>query len=270
MKTSNIKMPNIVTSDMKSSYINTLGINILYEDKDIIVVEKPYGIASQTERGSSQDMVSLLMNYFHMSDAENKKELVSQAPYVGVVHRLDKNVGGVMVYGKNKMAAAKLSSQISGREAVKKYYAIIHHGERLTAEGTMTDVLIRDGHTNISRIAAGSEKNHKDAKKAELRYKLIGQAEITAGGNDSLEKLKLYLADITLITGRHHQIRVQFSHRGCPLAGDRKYGAEENKHTSFRNTGLYCYSMTFRHPSTGKQMTFEKKPDNPMFAMFSL
>ena len=251
------------------------GINILYEDGDIIVVEKPYGISSQTERGSSQDMVSLLMNYFHQSAA-------NQVSYVGVVHRLDKNTGGVMVYAKNKSAAAKLSSQISDREAVKKYYAVIYHGEKLSEKGMMRDFLIRDGKTNTSRVASENEKNNKAAKKAELSYKLIGSADIS---NQSL-----YLADITLHTGRHHQIRVQFSHRGCPLVGDRKYGGGENidgnsenkcfenfypeksclENKGLKNLGLYCYSMTFKHPVSGKLMTFEKKPENSLFNMFNL
>lgn len=254
--------------DAKIQTGNIPGVNILYEDNDIIVVEKPYGISSQTERGSSQDMVSLLLNYFHQTDLKNTNKKPPKVPYVGVVHRLDKNVGGVMVYGKNKSSASKLSGQISDRNTTKKYYAIIHNGDRLPAEGTMTDILIRDGKTNTSRVADENEKNQPEAKKAELKYKLVRQVEMECKSEKGVEKKKLYLADITLITGRHHQIRVQFSHRGCPLAGDRKYGAEENRDINFKNIGLYCYSMTFKHPVTGKKMTFEKKPDNAMFNIF--
>lgn len=284
MKSSEIKASEIKENNNKLNKIpdakiqtgNISGVNILYEDNDIIVVEKPYGIASQTERGSSQDMVSLLLNYFHQTDLNNAKKVKlseknkkpSKVPYVGVVHRLDKNVGGVMVYGKNKLSASKLSGQISDRNTTKKYYAIIHNGDNLPPEGILTDILIRDGKTNTSRVAGENEKNHPEAKKAELKYKLVGQAETECKSDKGMKKIKLYLADITLITGRHHQIRVQFSHRGCPLAGDRKYGAEENRNINFKNIGLYCYSMTFKHPVTGKQMTFEKKPDNAMFNIF--
>jgi 23S rRNA pseudouridine1911/1915/1917 synthase len=259
-------------------------VNILYEDKDIIVVEKPYGVSSQTERGTSQDMVSMLMNYFYENTAEKSK-----APYVGVVHRLDKNVGGVMVYGKTKAAAAKLSSQISERSAVKKYFAVFFCPERIEKEGCMSDFLIRDGRTNTSRVASETERNCSEAKKAELTYKIIGEAKLNTAGeknknanfiqavkngeaNESTEITAPHigLADISLGTGRHHQIRVQFAHRGCPLVGDRKYGAEENRDIDSRNVALYCYSMTIKHPATGKIMTFENKPQTDVFKIFDV
>ncbi len=221
-------------------------VNILYEDKDIIVVEKPYGVSSQTERGSASDMVSILMNYLHENGAK--------VPYVGVVHRLDKNVGGVMVYGKNKMAAGKLCGQISGRDVVKKYYAAVFDGDKLSSEGIMYDMLIKDGRQNMSRVAKSGEK---DAKKAELEYRVISEAEY--------EGKKITYVDITLLTGRHHQIRVQFASRGCPLVGDRKYGMSHNTDMQVRNVGLYCYSLSFAHPSTGKKLTFTKEPDSEIF-----
>lgn len=220
-------------------------VEILYEDKDIIVVEKPYGIASQTERGSTEDMVSLLMNYLHEK---------SEPPYVGVVHRLDKNVAGIMVYAKNKNSAAVLSRQIADNKIDKRYYAAVYNGDILDDEGKLTDFLIRDGRTNSSKV---TDENDKQGKRAELLYRKM--SAITDN-----EKQVTFM-DVKLITGRHHQIRVQFSSRGCPLSGDRKYGVLENKDSSYRNVGLYCYSLSFRHPKTGKEMTYTRQPSAGIF-----
>lgn len=222
---------------------------IIYEDNDIIVVEKPRGVASQTERGAEPDMVSMLMNYFSGQGSEN--------PYVGVVHRLDKNVGGVMVYAKNKHAASALSLQMTGRTVVKKYYAAVYGSLSMDKEGTMEDMLARDSSTNTSRVADSGDKS---AKKAELSYRvkahgMLGENEVT-------------ILDITLLTGRHHQIRVQLSSRGYPLVGDRKYGgaaaltndADMGGVYIRGYIGLYCYTLTFIHPVTGKHMTFSRQP----------
>lgn len=221
-------------------------LKIIYEDDHIIVVDKPYGVASQTERGTGEDMVSILMNYFHESSVANSGKQKA-APYVGVVHRLDKNVGGVMVYGKTKASTAKLSAQMAEHTTEKAYYAIAYSPENIGEEGVMTDYLIRDGRTNTSRVAGKTEWNLKDAKKAELSYKLIKLSEDKDKG----------LFDIDLKTGRHHQIRVQFSSRGCPLLGDRKYGQEANKDYAGRNIELYCHHIGIKHPVTGKRMSFD-------------
>lgn len=221
-------------------------VDILYEDKDIIVVKKPYGVASQTERGSGEDMVSILMNYFH--------EKGEKIPYVGVIHRLDKNVAGVMVYGKNKTAAGKLCGQIAGKDVTKKYYAAVHNGGSLEAEGVMEDILVKDGRQNISRVAGAKDKG---GKRAELKYRVMSKADI--------EGKEITFVNITLLTGRHHQIRVQFSTRGCPLAGDRKYGMPRGEDITMGNIGLYCFSLSFDHPSTGKRLTFTETPSEGIF-----
>ncbi len=237
-------------------------LNILYEDGDIIVCLKPAGIASQNERGFYEDMTGILMNY-------QKKNGIA-APYVGVVHRLDKMVGGVMVYAKHKQAAAKLSQQIAAGKMEKKYYAVICHGEsamKIETCGIMTDYLVRDGRTNTSRI---SDKNDKMSKRAELRYNILETKTILFG--DGTQDI-FSLADITLLTGRHHQIRVQFASRNMPLYGDMKYNnmkynkyhCEEMKQ---KGPALFSYSIGFIHPVTGKEMSFESKPSEGIFAEF--
>lgn len=237
-------------------------LNILYEDRDIIVCLKPAGIASQNERGFYEDMTGILMNY--------QKENGITAPYVGVVHRLDKMVGGVMVYAKQKQAAAKLSQQIAAGKMKKKYYAVICHGEsamKIETCGIMTDYLVRDGRTNTSKV---SNKKDKMSKRAELTYSILETKRIPFG--DGTQNI-YSLADITLLTGRHHQIRVQFASRNMPLYGDRKYNYmkyNEYNHEEIKQKGLglFSYSISFVHPVTGKEMSFECKPSEGIFAEF--
>lgn len=237
-------------------------LNILYEDGDIIVCLKPPGIASQNERGFYEDMTGILMEY--------QKENKIAAPYVGVVHRLDKMVGGVMVYAKKKQAAAKLSQQIAAGKMEKKYYAVICHGEsamKIETCGTMIDYLVKDGKTNTSRI---SNKNDKMSKRAELRYNILETKKIVFG--DEIHNI-FSLVDITLLTGRHHQIRVQFASRNMPLYGDMKYnnmkyGKYCCKEMKQRGPALFSYNISFAHPVTGREMSFESKPSEGIFAEF--
>ncbi len=227
------------------------GFKVFYEDRHIIVLEKPFGVASQTERGTAEDMVSLLTNYFY--ENENKHNTKGAPPYVGVVHRLDKNAGGIMVYGKNKNAAAGLSAQFSEGNVKKRYYAVSYNPEKLGESGVMTDRIISDKRTNTSRIAVESESALKEAKEARLNYRFI---KLLNGQSD------MALFEVELITGRHHQIRVQFAHRGCPLAGDRKYGPKENEGCKLRHLALYCCFLGFSHPATGRPMEFYNCPDH--------
>ncbi len=237
-------------------------LNILYEDGDIIVCLKPAGIASQNERGFYEDMTGMLMNY--------QKENGIAAPYVGVVHRLDKMVGGVMVYAKQKQAAAKLSQQIAAGKMKKKYYAVICHGEsamKIETCGIMTDYLIRDGRTNTSRV---SDKNDRMSKRAELRYTILETKKI-AFDNEMQDMFSL--VDITLLTGRHHQIRVQFASRNMPLYGDMKYNTIKYNRYYYekmnqKGIALFSYNISFPHPVTGKEMSFECKPSEGIFAEF--
>ena len=232
-------------------------LNILYEDGDIIVCLKPAGIASQNERGFYEDMTGILMTY--------QKENKVATPYVGVVHRLDKMVGGVMVYAKQKQAAAKLSQQITAGGMKKKYYAVICHGEsamKIETCGIMIDYLVRDGRTNTSKV---SDKNDKMSKRAELKYSILETKKILSG--DGTQNI-FSLADITLLTGRHHQIRVQFAARNMPLYGDMKYNKYYCEEMKQKGLALFSHSIGFVHPVTGKEMSFECKPSGGIFAEF--
>ncbi len=238
-------------------------LNILFEDNDIIVVVKPVGTASQAERSMSPDVVSLLMNY--------QKSKGVQSPYVGVIHRLDKPVSGVMVYAKNKKAASVLSKSISEHNWNKKYKAVICTKEPLDVSDdyiTLEDYLVRDGKTNTSKVCT---KDTPDSKKAVLKYRVIATKPIAeipqaskhlvSENSSSPEKTEinyLTLVDIDLLTGRHHQIRVQFSSRDMMLWGDTRYGYANFKRT---NVGLFSYELNFKHPVSGKDMKFKADSD---------
>lgn len=206
-------------------------LNIIFEDEDILLCHKPAGIATQTRRFGQQDMESLLKNY-----RAKKKE----PPYIGIVHRLDQPVEGIMVFAKNQKAAANLSKQVKERMIGKYYYALSEYAPKITS-GILENYLITDKKTNYTSVA---EVNENGAKYAKLEYK----AEETEDGKT--------LFDIQLHTGRQHQIRVQMAHMGCPLVGDRKYGKENAE----GNLALCSYRLEFFHPTTGKKMDVKVSP----------
>ena len=216
---------------------------ILYEDGALIVYHKPAGIPVQTAKMGQQDLVSFLKNHRVRSKEE---------PYIGIVHRIDQPVEGLIAFAKTKEAAADLSSQIAERTTEKIYLAAAD-GVLEKRDGTLTDYLVRDGRNNVSRTAERGEKN---AKYARLFYET---AEYDPVKDASLLKVKLD-------TGRHHQIRVQFAACGHPLLGDRKYNPKPQQ----GNVALCACRISFDHPVTGKRMTFRTKPENPYFADFVL
>lgn len=200
---------------------------IIYEDQDILLCRKPAGIATQTKRLGQQDMESFLKNY------RAKK---GEPPYIGVVHRLDQPVEGLMVFGKNQKATAELSRQVRERIIGKYYYANSKHAPK-QSEGILEDYLLTDKKTNFTQVV---DADCKGAKKAKLEYKVLEQQD----GN--------VLFDIKLHTGRQHQIRVQMANMGCPLIGDNKYGTTESK----EKLALCSYRLDFTHPTTKKEMHF--------------
>ena len=224
---------------------------ILFEDKDIMICRKPAGIATQTKRLGQQDMESLLKNY------RAKK---GEPPYIGIVHRLDQPVEGVMVFAKYQEAAAGLSKQVQERVIGKYYYAV--SASRTEAnEGVLEDYLFTDKKTNFTQVVdKETEENHlKEAKYAKLEYKVVETKEDKT------------LFDIKLHTGRQHQIRVQMAHVGCPLVGDGKYNVQQDiEGKSNFNTGLaLCsYKLEFEHPTKKIPMQFEIKPLGEAFSRF--
>ena len=213
---------------------------------------------------------------------------------MGVIHRLDKPVGGILVFGKTKEAAGALSKQVSGHQMEKKYLAVIC-GKPVDNFGTYVDYLWKDGKNNISKIV---DKGITGAKKAELSYEVLKTIDGKIAG---MPETELSLVRISLKTGRHHQIRVQMAHHGTPLYGDMKYGVpvgtakldkKENadqgtmKAAGNRNMpgirtagnmgsgresiALCASSLTFFHPVTKKEMTFEIEPVGGAFQLFQV
>lgn len=205
---------------------------ILYEDDAMIVCVKEAGVATQTKKIGQKDMESILRTY-RMQKGEPS--------YIGVVHRLDQPVSGVMVFAKTKEAAADLSRQIAAKAADKYYYAVTE-GIPDKIKGTLEDYLLRDGKTNLSKV---SDSRTAGAKRAELFYEVLAKNEAKA------------LLKIKLATGRHHQIRVQMAHAGWPLVGDRKYNFKENMNGGNQPICLCSYKLAFLHPVTKKKLDFE-------------
>jgi 23S rRNA pseudouridine1911/1915/1917 synthase len=210
-------------------------LKIIYEDNQVIVCEKPSGLLSQPDDSEGENLYSIIFSYLSEKETE---------PYVGVIHRLDRGVGGIMVYAKNRNAAAELSSQITGRIYFIKQYIAAVHGKTPEEGGEMKDLLFYDRFLGKSFVV---DKPRRGAKEASLYYKTVAYSE----END------ISLVKISLNTGRTHQIRVQFASRGFPLAGDKKYGAKD----MFSSIGLWSYSVGFLNPGSKKSETFYSLPD---------
>lgn len=218
-------------------------LNILFEDQSIIVAEKPAGLESQATRKLEPDMVSEIKKHIHkLSTARSGK---TEEPYVGVIHRLDKPVGGIMVYAKTKEAAASLSKQVQDRSMKKTYLSIIC-GKPVDNVGNYVDYLLKDGKNNHTKIV---EKGITGAKRSELEYKVLKTAVISGK--------EFSLVEIRLLTGRHHQIRVQMAGHGTPVAGDRKYGIVDERQ---ERLCLCAAGLSFFHPDTGKKLSFSIQP----------
>lgn len=209
-------------------------MNILFEDESLVVAEKPVGVLSEGE--SEAGMPFLL------------KEACGGEIYP--VHRLDRGVGGVMVYAKTQKAARELSKQVADRRFDKIYLAIIH-GRPEEPSGRLDDLLFKDSRKNKTFVV---KRERKGVKKAALTYETL-----SAG---TYRNSAFTLVKIKLETGRSHQIRVQFASRKNPLFGDGKYGSADNE----KNIALWSYSLSFSHPKTKEKLTFVLKPsENTLF-----
>jgi 23S rRNA pseudouridine1911/1915/1917 synthase len=228
-------------------------LRVLYEDQDLIVCIKPMGVPSQSDKSRDADMVTLIKKYLF------DQGMTKEEPYVGLVHRLDRPVGGIMVFARNQEAAADLSGQMLDGEFHKSYQAILT-GELPEEGGVMVDYLLRDGRTNSSKIV---KKGTKGAKKAELSYEVLDVIETD-------KDLFSYVL-IELVTGRHHQIRVQCAGRGAGIYGDTKYNPKFQKvKKSYQQIGLYSTRVEFLHPATGEKMVFKAEPEGEAFELIDV
>ena len=213
-------------------------LKIIYEDNHIIVVEKPPNIPSQSDKTGDMDMLTIIKKY--IKEKYNKPGNV----YLGLVHRLDRPVGGVMIFAKTSKAASRLSNQVREKVFKKEYMAVVD-GKFTKKEGTLVDYLYKDERNNISKVV---NKDKKNAKKAILDYKVLVYNEVK---NLSLIKINLH-------TGRHHQIRVQLSNFKHSIFGDQKYGTRGRG----KQIALWAYKLTIEHPITKKKMEFEDLPES--------
>ena len=210
-------------------------LNILYEDNHVIVVVKEANVLSQGDATGDPNLLDMVKDYIKVK--YNKPGNV----YVGLVHRLDRPVGGVMVFAKSSKAASRLSESIKRHEGFNKKYLAVVRGIIKDKEGTFKDYLIKkdDGNTIVS--------NNKQGKESILNYKVLD------------EKDGLSLVEVELITGRHHQIRVQFASRGYSLFGDARYGINSND-----NICLWAYKLSFIHPTLKELKEYKYLPNNDL------
>lgn len=210
-------------------------IPILYEDNHLLVVVKPEGILSQSDGSCTPDMLTLLKEYIKIKS--NKPGDV----FLGLVHRLDRPVSGVMVFARTSKAASRISEQIREKRVMKKYYAIVH-GVPNTKEGTLR--------AKLSKEAGNIVKEEEDGKEAILHYRFLM--------SDTKKAETVSLLEIQLETGRSHQIRVQLSGMGNPILGDRKYGDPTELYRG--EIALFSHSFRFKHPTRDLEMQVQAIP----------
>lgn len=211
-------------------------LNVIYEDNHIIVVEKPVNIPSQGDKTGDMDMLTLVKAY--IKEKYNKPGEV----YLGLIHRLDRPVGGVMVFARTSKAAARLSEQVRNKDFRKKYL-VIADGKFEKNKGVLEDYLLKNEKTNTSKVVKESTRN---AKLAILDYEVLKYNE----------EINLSVVKVNLHTGRHHQIRVQMANAGHSICGDQKYGTRGRG----KQICLWAYELTIFHPITKQEMTFKVLP----------
>ena len=257
--------------------------DILYEDRHLLVLYKPAGVAVQSARVGAQDCESILKNYLYQKEqtSGSSKAAGGGVPSLHLVHRLDQPVEGLLVFALDKKTAAVLSRQVSQGGMEKSYLAVRRKTVEAKVENPVgevdnlrnpvdnlngpvdnwteiVDYLWKDTKANRSVVVAPS---HPGAKKAVLSYRVLVAAEARE------------LVEIRLVTGRHHQIRVQMAAMGTPIVGDMKYGTGSCAGSGAESGGyafpaLCAYRLLFTHPATGKKMEFQIAPRNPAFKEF--
>ena len=216
-------------------------VHILYEDRYLVLCVKPVGVLSEdSETGAC--MPALLRQHY---------QALGQPDYIATVHRLDKVVGGVMLFSRRREVTGKLTAAVAERRITKEYLAVLR-GHPQENAATLTDLLFRDASRNKSYVV---KRMRKGVREASLEYVTLGRTE------------ELTLVQVRLHTGRTHQIRVQFASRGLPLAGDRKYGASDAPYP----IALWSCRLSFVHPQTGEPVTFTcPPPDTAPWGLFTL
>ena len=220
------------------------GVNILFEDNHIIVAIKPSGILSQSDGSNAPDMLTILKAYI------KEKYQKPGEVYLGLVHRLDRPVSGVMVFARTSKAASRLSEQIRNRK-VEKIYRCVVKGE-LKGEGRLQNFISKDESRNIVTVSDTEKPGYKASY---LDYKAL------------ISKDGVTLTEVKLGTGRSHQIRAQMAHNGYPLLGDQKYGKADNR---CKDIALEAYKLSFEHPVKREFITFEAPiPQGYPWSLFS-
>lgn len=210
-------------------------LKVVYEDNHIIVVIKPQNIPTQADESGDLDLLTMVKQY--LKEKYNKPG----DAFVGMVHRLDRPTGGVMVFAKTSKSATRLSEQIRNNEMIKNYITITS-GVPKQPKMQLINYLLKNEKTNSVAVVPELTTN---AKKAVLNYELLDV-------NKNLSLIK-----VDLQTGRSHQIRVQLKHIGCPIMGDIKYGGNQVKGCKL---ALWAYQLKFTHPTTKEKMTFKVYP----------
>ena len=211
-----------------------MNVRVLYEDNHLLVVEKPANVPVQADASGDEDLLTACKRYI------KEKYAKPGEVYLGLVHRLDRPVGGVMVFARTSKAAARLTEQFSAHRAMKRYAAIVEGSA--PAEGRLTDWLVKNESTNTTSVV---KEGTPGAKQARLSYRTLAR---TNG---------LSLLDVNLQTGRPHQIRVQLSHAGFPIKGDQRYNPDAKVGDQIR---LWAYALTIAHPTLKEPMTFYALP----------
>lgn len=218
-------------------------MNIIYEDKYILAVQKPSKIPSQSDKTGDKDMISFVKEYLSQKHPNIKNH------YIGLVHRLDRPVAGIMLFAKTKEANSDLSNQIQTKEFKKQYLAVVCGYAENSLK--LIDYIYKIERLNISRIVSKGTHNSKEAI---LEYNVLQ--------NIKTEKGELALLKVDLHTGRHHQIRVQLANAGLPIWGDVKYNNMFKSNREWVQIALWAYSITFKHPKTQKTINLNILPQN--------